>query len=490
MTAPDPIPDNIPEYSVSEVASAVKRTVEGAFDRVRVRGEISGFSRARSGHLYLSLKDATAVLDSVVWRGTAARLAMQPEDGLEVVCEGRLSTYAQRSRYQLIVESMTLAGAGALLALLEERRRKLADEGLFDEDRKQAIPHLPSRIGVVTSPAGAAIRDILQRIADRFPRPVWVWPARVQGEGAALEIARAIAGFNALAPGGAVPRPDVLIVARGGGSIEDLWAFNEEVVVRAAVASAIPLISAVGHETDTTLIDHAADWRAPTPTAAAEKAVPVRGTLVVDVRECDRRLAAGFARRVESCRRILEGLVRGLPRPRGVIDEATQRLDDRAANLVRAIAVFRERLRTGLAGVHHRLRSPSEQTALAGSRYRLAQQRFAAAANAHNARKRQQFERWSRDARLHAAIRRRTDEQKRRLDAMTRRLESVSYRNVLARGYAVVRSADAIVSTAAAARGAGRVSIEFHDARIDARIARSRSDGKRLQDNRQQGRLL
>ena len=295
MTQPGPAIPNLPEYTVGEVARAVKRTVEGAFERVRVRGEISGFKRAASGHLYLALKDETAVLDSVVWRAAARRLSARPEDGLEVVCEGRLTTYAPRSRYQLIVESMRVAGAGALLALLEERRRKLAAEGLFDEARKRPVPFLPAVVGLVTSPSGAAIRDILQRLGDRFPRPVLVWPARVQGDGAAAEIAAAIAGFNRLAPGGAVPRPDVLIVARGGGSIEDLWAFNEEAVVRAAAASAIPFISAVGHETDTTLIDHAADWRAATPTAAAEKAVPVRADLAVDLLDRTRRLAAGFA---------------------------------------------------------------------------------------------------------------------------------------------------------------------------------------------------
>ena len=223
---------NLREYTVGEIARQVKRTVEGAFERVRVRGEISGLTRAASGHLYLSLKDASAAIDTVVWRTTAGRLGVRPEDGMEVVCEGRLSTYAPRSRYQLIVDSMTVAGAGALLALLEERRRKLAAEGLFDASRKRPIPFLPEVVGVVTSPAGAALRDVLRRLDDRFPRPVWVWPARVQGEGAAAEIARAIAGFNRLEAGGEPPRPDVLIVARGGGSIEDLWAFNEEAVVR------------------------------------------------------------------------------------------------------------------------------------------------------------------------------------------------------------------------------------------------------------------
>ena len=260
---------NLPEFTVAELSQAVKRTIEGGFARVRVRGEVSGFKRAASGHLYMALKDEEAVLDAVCWRGVAARLALVPEDGLEVIATGRLTTYPGRSKYQIVIEQLELAGEGALLKLLEERRKKLAGEGLFDEARKQPLPFLPEVIGVVTSPTGAVIRDILHRLADRFPRPVLIWPVLVQGDGAAEQIAAAIAGFNALEDGGPVPRPDLLIVARGGGSLEDLWAFNEEVVVRAAAASAIPLISAVGHETDTTLIDFAADHRAPTPTAAA-----------------------------------------------------------------------------------------------------------------------------------------------------------------------------------------------------------------------------
>ena len=254
---------NLPEFTVSELSFRLKRLVEDSFAYVRVRGEISGFTRARSGHVYLSLKDDKAVLDAVCWRNVAAGFRFQPEDGLEVVCTGRLSTYPARSRYQLVVESMAPAGLGALMALLEERRRKLAAEGLFDEERKAPIPYLPEVIGVVTSPTGAVIRDIRHRLADRFSRRVLIWPVKVQGEGAAEEVAQAIEGFNRIEAGGPVPRPDLLIVARGGGSIEDLWAFNEEVVVRAAAASRIPLISAIGHETDTTLIDLAADRRAP-----------------------------------------------------------------------------------------------------------------------------------------------------------------------------------------------------------------------------------
>ena len=290
--------DNLPVLGVTEISRLVKRTIEGRFERVRVRGEISGFKRAASGHLYMALKDESAVLDGVCWRGTAGRLALKPEDGMEVVATGRLTAYPGRSKYQMVIESLELAGAGALLKLLEERREKLAAEGLFDAERKKPIPFLPEVIGVVTSPTGAVIRDILHRLADRFPRHVLVWPVLVQGDGAAAQVAKAIEGFNALASSGSVPRPDLLIVARGGGSLEDLWAFNEDVVVRAAAASEIPLISAVGHETDTTLIDHAADRRAPTPTAAAEMAVPVRGDLLAETMALGGRLLTGLTRMV------------------------------------------------------------------------------------------------------------------------------------------------------------------------------------------------
>src|SRR5690606_5533787 len=288
---PPPLPapgHNAGELTVSELSQAIKRTLEDRFERVRVRGEISGFKRAASGHLYLCLKDADAALDAVCWKGTAARLGIRPEDGMEVIATGRVTTFPGRSKYQLVIDSLELAGEGALLKLLEDRRRKLAEEGLFDESRKRPLPYLPEVIGVVTSPSGAVIRDILHRLADRFPRRVLVWPVLVQGQGAAAPVAAAIRGFNALEPGGRAAPPDLLIVARGGGSIEDLWAFNEEIVVRAAAESGIPLISAVGHETDTTLIDFAADRRAPTPTAAAEMAVPVRAELALHLKDLER----------------------------------------------------------------------------------------------------------------------------------------------------------------------------------------------------------
>src|SRR4051794_2215179 len=277
---------NTPEFTVSELSQSLKRTVEDTYGHVRVRGEISGFRGAHSsGHCYFALKDESAKIEAVIWKGVHGRMRFKPQEGLEVIATGKLTTYPGSSKYQIVIEALEPAGIGALMALLEERRRKLAAEGLFDEARKKPLPYLPRVIGVVTSPTGAVIRDILHRLAERFPTRVVIWPVRVQGETAAAEVAAAIRGFNALAAGGAVPRPDLIIVARGGGSLEDLWSFNEEIVVRAAAQSAIPLISAIGHETDFTLIDFAADRRAPTPTAAAEIAVPVRSELKAAVED-------------------------------------------------------------------------------------------------------------------------------------------------------------------------------------------------------------
>ncbi len=359
----DKIAHNLPVLGVGELSAALKATVETAFHRVRVRGEISGFKHAASGHLYFSLKDADAVLDGVCWRGSAGRLGLVPEDGMEVVATGRLTTYPGRSKYQIVVESMDLAGQGALLKLLEDRRRKLAEEGLFDEQRKRDLPYLPEVIGVVTSPTGAVIRDILHRLADRFPRRVLVWPVLVQGDGAADQVAAAIDGFNRLRPDGDVPRPDLLIIARGGGSLEDLWAFNEEVVVRAVAASEIPVISAIGHETDTTLVDFVADQRAPTPTAAAEMAVPVRVELLGRVLDDAARMANAMSRRLNEARLQLDGLTRGLPNLKNILGEATQRLDDWDERLRNGLAVGLAARRRELAVAASGLRKPTEHIA-------------------------------------------------------------------------------------------------------------------------------
>jgi exodeoxyribonuclease VII large subunit len=321
-----------PEYSVSELSHKLKRTIEDEFSFVRVRGEISKVTVAKSGHLYTALKDADAVLDAICWKGTMSKLGLKPEEGMEVVCTGRLTTYPGRSNYQLIIETMELAGAGALLKMLEERKKKLAAEGLFAAERKKKIPFLPETIGVITSPTGAVIRDIMHRLNERFPRRVLLWPVVVQGAGAAVAVAKAIEGFNAI-PEGDPLRPDVLIVARGGGSLEDLMPFNDEIVVRAAAASKIPLISAVGHETDTTLIDYASDLRAPTPTAAAEKAVPVRTELIAAVMERQQRMFVSVQRLLQRHQLQVQGLSRGLGDPKRLLEHAAQKLDNLSTRL-------------------------------------------------------------------------------------------------------------------------------------------------------------
>jgi exodeoxyribonuclease VII large subunit len=439
-----PLQSNQPEYTVSELAAALKRSVEEHFSLVRVRGEVSGFKRHGSGHWYFALKDADAVLDAVCWRTTAMRIVIQPEDGMEVVATGRLTTYPGRSKYQLIVDSIELAGIGALLKLLEERRQRLAAEGLFAAERKRKLPYLPGVIGVVTSPTGAVIREILHRLADRFPRRVVVWPVAVQGETAAAQVAAAIDGFNRLQPGGAVPRPDLIIVARGGGSLEDLMAFNEEIVVRAAAASAIPLISAVGHETDTTLIDHASDRRAPTPTAAAEMAVPVRLDLVAELDGKTARLAQGLARLFSENRLHLAGLARGLPDPHDLIGAAAQRLDDRS-----------ERLRLTIRG-----RLETARAQLAATRLRPA----ALAADVDRARAR--FDDVA--PRLANAAARAIAEQRRVVDGLGGRLASLSdtHERRLREGYVVVRRNDIVIADAAKVTP-GALELEFHDGKVD-----------------------
>lgn len=412
--------DNLVELTVSELSGQVKRLVEDSFGRVRVRGELGRVSRPASGHVYFDVKDDKAVLSGVMWKGTVQKLAMQPEQGLEVVVTGKLTTFAGQSRYQMVVEAMEPAGEGALMALLEARKKQLAAEGLFDAARKQPIPYLPETIGVITSPSGAVIRDILHRLADRFPRHVLVWPVRVQGESCAEEVAKAIAGFNALpkevTSGDTIKRPDVLIVARGGGSLEDLWGFNEEIVARTAAQSDIPLISAVGHETDNTLIDFAADRRAPTPTAAAEMAVPVRADLMAQINDFETRLLRAETRRVEQARNHLDGLARGLPKLEDMLALPAQRLDAVAQRLGGGLQANINKQSARLANSAARLTPAALQT-----RLRFAAERLGALM-----------------ARAGRQMRTTIDKQQAGLVALSRQLRLLSYENVLERGFALV----------------------------------------------------
>lgn len=440
--APAGTVSNVPEFSVSELSFALKREIETAFPRVRVRGEISQPSFPRSGHCYFRLKDENAVIDGVAWKGTIPRLGIKIEEGLEVIATGKLTTYAGSSRYQIIVDRLELAGEGALLKLLEDRRKKLQAEGLFDPDRKRALPFLPEVIGVVTSPSGAVIRDILHRLADRFPRHVLVWPVAVQGEKAAAEVAAAIAGFNRLAVGGPVPRPDVLIVARGGGSLEDLWAFNEEIVVRAAAASEIPLISAVGHETDTTLIDFVSDRRAPTPTAAAEMATPVLAELKGLTSDLGARLHRAGGRVVDDRTGRIAAADRALRRAPDMLRLAEQRFD-----------IVSGRLGAGLArnaAVHERelVRVASRLTPLLLQRPQATQK----------------LRLDTLTARLRPSLDRRLERLSERLESLAKLYASVDPDRPLQRGFARVARADGGLVQAGAALKAGEtVAITFGD---------------------------
>jgi exodeoxyribonuclease VII large subunit len=446
---------NLPILDVGQISQALKGVVEQSFARVRVRGEISGFKHAASGHLYFTLKDENAVLDGVCWRGMAGKLSLDPEDGMDVIATGRITTYPGRSKYQMVVEQMELAGEGALLKLLEDRKRKLAEEGLFDEDRKKSFPFIPEVIGVVTSPTGAVIRDILHRIGDRFPRRVILWPVVVQGDSAAEQIAGAIKGFNGLTEGGSVPRPDILIVARGGGSLEDLWAFNEEVVVRAAAESEIPLIAAVGHETDVTLIDFASDRRAPTPTAAAEMAVPVRMELLAQLMDDGSRLVGGMNRLLGDRRVRLEGLVRGLPNLKHMVDEAAQRLDDWAERLANGLVVGLQHRRLRLGELSAGLTSPRQR--IASERQRLVGETRALGQAARNILS---------EARIN-------------LKSASALLESYSYQRVLERGFALVRdSSEGNVRSVKSITSGADLTIRFHDGDIGAQAEGAKPKGK------------
>lgn len=431
---------NSPYMTIDELSSAVKRTIEGSFEFVRVRGEVSQLRVPSSGHIYFALKDEKNTLSSVIWRGSAARLSVQPEEGLDVICSGKMTTFGGQSRYQLIVSDVEIAGEGALLKQLEERRRKLAEEGLFDQARKRPLPAFPKSIGVVTSPTGAVIRDILHRLSERFGVRVLVWGVNVQGAGSAEQIAAAIDGFNQLPKTGGVARPDLLIVARGGGSIEDLWSFNEEIVVRAAAASQIPLISAVGHETDTTLIDYASDLRAPTPTAAAELATPVAADIRASLTDKQARLERAASRQIEAAKQNLRGLERGLLHPRELIARHQQSVDMAASSLDNIIMRRLEGASIRLSGLAEKLGSPSQRLAEVSERLTLCGNQ------------------------MDVFMTRRIDMSAQRLHQASRLLEANSYQRVLDRGFVLVTNKDgqAIKRSADAPKGA-EIILQFAD---------------------------
>ena len=449
--------DNAQPLTISEISALLKRTVEDRFGFVRLRGELSGVKRAASGHFYCALKDEGAVIDGVMWKGSAARLNFRAEDGLEVIATGKLTTYPGRSKYQIVIESLELAGEGALLALLEKTRARLADEGLFAEGRKRRLPFLPQVIGVVTSPTGAVIRDILHRLADRFPSHVVVWPVLVQGQGAAEQVAAAVRGFSALEPGGpetgGVPRPDVVIVARGGGSIEDLWSFNEEAVVRAIAECSIPVISAVGHETDTTLADYAADRRAPTPTAAAEMAVPVRADLMLTLADFGVRQRRAVYRPVELGRERLAARARLMPRPENLLQPQAQRLDDLSERLRRALGDRSAKGRERLAGVAARLSPSLLSRSAAEAQRRLERARLSPAL-------------------VERALRQGSD----RLAALARVMSQLHPEKPLERGYAIIRDASGkALTTRAEAAGEALLALQFCDGTLGVIPAESTS---------------
>jgi exodeoxyribonuclease VII large subunit len=484
---------NIAEYSVSEISGSIKRTVEDAFGHVRIRGEISGYRGPHSsGHAYFSMKDERARIEAVVWRGVFSKLKFKPEDGMEMVATGKVTTYPGSSKYQIVIDALEPAGAGALMALLEERRKKLAAEGLFDEARKQLLPHMPGVIGVVTSPTGAVIRDILHRIADRFPVHVVVWPVRVQGETSGDEVAAAINGFNAMEIGGAIARPDVLIVARGGGSLEDLWGFNDEAVVRAAAASDIPLISAVGHETDWTLLDHVADMRAPTPTGAAEMAVPVKAELEAGIATLAARLSGATSRTLDTNRQTFRALARALPSIDMLLALPRRRFDEAAGGLGRALQLNTANKRQLFERRAALLTPATLQRRVVEKRQRVLE--LATRNERHNERLRDRLsarlsnvsarltlrpaiDRIGRGRERLDMLARRSSEitallaerRRRQVQEAARLLSSMSYRNVLNRGYAIVRDAgDKAVDRAARLVSGDAVSLEFADGRVDA----------------------
>ena len=438
---------NAPYLTVEELSQAVKRTVETAFEYVRVRGEISQPRTPASGHIYLTLKDDRNSLSAVIWKGTSSRLSVWPDEGLDVICTGKMTTFGGQSRYQLVVNDIEVAGEGAMLKQLEARRRSLAEEGLFDTARKRSLPYMPVTIGVVTSPTGAVIRDILHRISERFPTHILVWGVNVQGAGSADQIASAINGFNALDGSGAVPRPDLLIVARGGGSLEDLWSFNEEVVVRAAAASDIPLISAVGHETDTTLIDFAADVRAPTPTAAAEFATPVAANLLAQLSETEARLRRSVLNRLTSAQQALRAAKAGLLHPEDLIGRLSQSVDLALIRIDKGLYRSLDRLQLQLAGLSDQLVSPEQRVGSIAQTVSVL------------------------DRRLDHSLSNVLERADNRLKQTAQLLSANSYQRVLDRGFALVTDqAGKPVNTSLAAPEHATVTIRFADAARQAKL--------------------
>ena len=461
----DPIPgQNTPEYTVSDISGQVKRTLEGTFGRIRVRGEVGRVFEARSGHLYYDIKDDRNVLACTTWKGQVSGLSVVPEEGLEVVVTGRLTTFGAQSKYNLNVDEVAVAGQGALMALLEKRKKQLETEGLFAPGRKKTLPYLPQIIGVVTSPSGAVIRDILHRLRDRFPRKVLIWPVAVQGTNCAPEVTRAIEGFNQLSLGGALPRPDLIIVARGGGSIEDLWGFNEESVARAAAASEIPLISAVGHETDTTLIDYVSDCRAPTPTAAAELAVPVRMELLAWTGEQGARLSRTATDAVQRRSQRLRDLSRALPRVETFLDSPRQRFDQAAERLPNALIRGVQTRRVKLLDSSAHLRPSTLRSLVETRRDRWRNLSFRLTLRPIQRELQIRFDTLNRlTERLSATQSTRLDRLRQQMEATDRLRETLSYKATLQRGFAVVRAGDQVLTRKAEAQKHAALEIEFAD---------------------------
>ncbi|MDW6025143.1 exodeoxyribonuclease VII large subunit [Mesorhizobium sp. BAC0120] len=482
---------NATEYTVSEISGALKRAIEDQFGNVRVRGEISGYRGPHSsGHAYFALKDDRARIEAVIWKTTMARLRFRPEEGMEVIASGRLTTYPGSSKYQIVIDNLEPAGAGALMALLEERKRKLAAEGLFEASRKRRLPFMPKVIGVVTSPTGAVIRDILHRIKDRFPVHIIVWPVRVQGDTAGPEATAAVDGFNALAASGAIPRPDVLIVARGGGSLEDLWGFNDEALARAVAASGIPVISAVGHETDWTLVDFVADMRAPTPTGAAEMAVPVKAELEAGLASLGARLRACASRGIDRRRQALRAAARALPSADQLLALPRRRFDEATSRLARGLVVNTERKRARLGAVRLSPAVLTRRVTQGRKDVRALSDRLLAALRAEVRDRRSRFERDARRfdpavlTRRHQAFRERLgvlqsrgdrsievslERRFSRLVQADRLLSTLSYQAVLERGFAVVSNADGTIVKSAASIFAGeRLTLTLADGKANA----------------------